>query len=123
MPADTFLETATLLELLQQPLPGAAFSNISSRISLQDFVSAITVWKERTSTLPPGRHLGHCKLLVRTYENKNAPPEIRAAASDILNLMVGMLDLASKKGFMLERWIKVINVMICKQPGVCLFEN
>jgi hypothetical protein len=123
MPADTFLETATLLELLQQPLPGAAFSNISSRVSLQDFVSAITVWKERTSTSPSGRHLGHYKLLVRTYENKNALPEIRAAAGDILNLMVGMLDLASEKGFTVERWIKVINVMICKQPGVYLLEK
>jgi hypothetical protein len=123
MPADTFLETATLLELLQQPLPGAAVSNISSRISLQDFVSAITVWKEQTSTSPSGRHLGHYKLLVRTYENKNALPEIRAAAGDILNLMVGMLDLASDKGFILERWTKVINVMIYKQPGVYLLEK
>jgi hypothetical protein len=96
MPADTFLKTETLFDL------GAAFSNISSRISLQDFVSAITVWKERTSASPSGRHLGHCKLLVRTYENKNAPPAIRAAAGDILNLMVDMLDLASVKGFMLE---------------------
>jgi hypothetical protein len=35
MPADTFLETNTLLDLLQTPLPGAAQAKISSRIKWQ----------------------------------------------------------------------------------------
>jgi hypothetical protein len=79
MPADTFLETNTLLDLLKRPLPGAADSAISSRISLHDFTSAIKVWKERTSTSPLGHHLGHYKLLVKTFENKYAAPELKAA--------------------------------------------
>ena len=33
------------------------------------------------------------------------------------------MDLASEKGFILERWIKVINVMTCKKPGVHLIEK
>jgi hypothetical protein len=49
MPADTFLETSTIIDLLKNPLPGAAQANISSRISFNNFTSAIKVWKERTT--------------------------------------------------------------------------
>jgi hypothetical protein len=41
MPVDTFLETATVLDLLKRPLPGVAKATISSRITLQDFTGAI----------------------------------------------------------------------------------
>jgi hypothetical protein len=115
MPADTFLETNTILDLLKQPLPGAADSEISSRISLHDYTSAIKVWKERTSTSPSGRHLGHYKLLVKTFD-----PELKVATGEILQLMVDIMDLASNKGFILERWTKVINVMLYKKPGIYL---
>jgi hypothetical protein len=73
MPADTFLETNMLLDLLKRPLPGAAESMISSRISLQDFISAIKVWNERTSTSPSGHHLGHYKLLVKRLATSMPP--------------------------------------------------
>ena len=49
--------------------------------------------------------------------------EVRNAAKDILTLMVQVLDLASRKGFILERWIKVINLMIYKTPGLFLIEK
>jgi hypothetical protein len=120
MPVDTFLETETVLDLLKSPLAGAAKSTISSRITLQDFIGAIKAWKERTSTSPPGCHLGHYKLLVKTYEDKTGSTYLQAAAGQILKLMVDMMDLASDKGFILDRWTKVINVMIYKKPGVYL---
>jgi hypothetical protein len=124
MPVDTFLETATVLDLLKHPLPGAAKASISSRITLQDFIGAIKAWKERTSTSPSGRHLGHYKLLVKTYEDKTSSKDLKAAAGQILNLMVDMMDLASNKGFILDRWTKVINVfMIYKKPGVYLIHK
>ena len=80
MPPVTFLETETLLDLLRTPLPGAANPNISSRITLEDFTSAIKAWKERTSTSPSGRHLGHYTLLVKTAKDSNAVEEVRNAA-------------------------------------------
>ena len=123
MPPGTFLETETILDLLRQPLPGAANSNISAHISLGDFTGAIKAWKEHTSTSPSGRHLGHYKLLVKTMEDSNAREEARSAARDILTLMVQMLALAREKGFILERWIKAINVMIYKKPCVFLIEK
>jgi hypothetical protein len=97
MPVDTFLETVTVLDLLKRPLPGAAKATISSRITLQDFTSAIKAWKERTSTSPSGRHLGHYKLLVKTYEDKTSSKDLKAVAGQILKLMVDMMDLASDR--------------------------
>jgi hypothetical protein len=123
MPADTFLETENILDLLKRPRPGAANAKISSRISLLDFTSAIKAWKERTSTSPSGRHLGHYKLIVQTYEDKHAKPEIRKAAGEILHLIVNIMDLACDKGFILDRWTTVINVMIYKKPGVYLMSK
>ena len=112
MPVDTFLETGAILELLERPLPGAKSAKISSCISMDDFTSAIHAWKERTSTSPSGHHLGHYKLLVKTFRDQHASPEIRDASGEILHLMVDILDLASEKGFILDRWTMVVNVMI-----------
>jgi hypothetical protein len=94
MPSDTFLETATILDLLKRPLPGVSQAQNSSRISLGDFVSAIKAWKECTSTSPSGRHLGHYKLLVKNMENKHAMPSVRVAATNILQLMVNIMDIS-----------------------------
>jgi hypothetical protein len=79
--------------------------------------------KERTSTSPSGRHLGHYKLLVKTYKDKTGSTDLQAAAGQILKLMVNMMDLASDKGFILDRWTKVINAMIYKKTGVYLIHK
>jgi hypothetical protein len=90
--ADTFLETQTILDLLQQPLPpGAHTADISSCISLSDF------------TTVSGRHLGHYKLLVKTLQDPNTPPDIKTAAEEILTLLVKIMDLACNKGFSLQQ--------------------
>jgi hypothetical protein len=41
----------------------------------------------------------------------------------ILKLLVPIMDLACNKGFSLQRWTKVINVMIYKKPGVFLIDK
>jgi hypothetical protein len=64
---------------------------------LEDFTGAIKAWKERTSTSPSGHHLGHYKLLVKTYEDKTSSKDLKAAAGQILKLMVDMMDLPAIK--------------------------
>jgi hypothetical protein len=123
MPQGTFLETETILDLLQTPRPGTAAAKISSRISLTDFISAIKVWNEKTHTPPSIGHLRHYKLFVKTYEDKNTAPALRAAAGEILQLMVGIMDLAGERGFTLDHWTKVVNVMIYKKVGVYLVHH
>ena len=112
IPADTFLGAKTILELLERQLPGAKNAKISSLISMDDFTSAIHGRKEQTSTSPSGRHLGRYKLLVKTFRDPHAAPKIKDAAGEILHLMVDILDLASEKGVILDRWTIVVNVMI-----------
>ena len=122
LPADTFLETRTLVELIQAAEPPTN-PNISAEISRQDFISAITVWNENTSTSPSGRHLGHYKLLVNVLKDPAAKPDTKTKASEIIDLFVSLLNLASTKGFALDRWKKVVNVMIYKKPGVYLINK
>ena len=90
---------------------------------MDDFTSAIHAWKERTSTSPSGRHLSHYKLLVKTFRDQHAEPEIRDAAGEIRHLMVDILNLASENGFILDRWTIVVNVMIYKKAGVFLMSK
>jgi hypothetical protein len=89
---------------------------------LEDFVHTIQVWNEQTSTSPSGRHLGHYKLLVSVFQDKLAKPALKEKAEEILQLFVSMLNLASTKGFALDRWKTVVNVMIYKKPGVYLID-
>jgi hypothetical protein len=87
MPSDTFLETNTIIDLLQSSkIPVEA--NISAEISLEDFVSAIQVWNENTSTSPSGRHLGHYKLLVNVFKDKLAKPALKEKAEVILRIII-----------------------------------
>jgi hypothetical protein len=117
LPADTFLETRTILDILQTS------ANIRADISFTDFVEAIQAWNENTTTSPSGRHLGHYKLLVTVFKDEFAKQELKDKAEEILNLFVSLLNLASTKGFALDRWKTVINVMIYKKPGVYLIDR
>jgi hypothetical protein len=122
MPADTFLKTITILDLLQSSeIPFNI--HISADISLVDFVSAINIWNKNTSTSPLGRHLGHYKLLVNVFQDKFAKPELKEKAEVILRLFISLLNLASTQGFALDRWKSVVNVMIYKKPGVYLIDR
>jgi hypothetical protein len=96
MSADTFFETNMLLDLIQSAkIPKKA--NISAEISFEDFISAISVWSENTSTSPSGQHLGHHKARVSACKDKHAKLELKAKATETLKLFVTLLSLASKK--------------------------
>jgi hypothetical protein len=53
MPADTFLETATILDLLKKPLPGASNSQICSRITIFPISSRRSKSGRKGLALPP----------------------------------------------------------------------
>lgn len=62
-------------------------------------------------------------MLVKPLEDKHAHPEIKTVMEDILRLMVGIMDPVSNKGFTLECWLKVTNVMIYKNQGIYLINK
>ncbi len=54
-------ETSNFIDRLQSD---DKVPKIDTEISMQDFVSGIKRWKEKTTTSPSGRHLGHLHVLL-----------------------------------------------------------
>jgi hypothetical protein len=46
---------------------------INNKITYDDFKDALKIWKEKTSTSPSGRHLGHYILLMTKIGDKTDP--------------------------------------------------
>lgn len=97
--------------------------NISADISLRDFVLAINIWNENTNTSPSGCDLGQYNLLGAVYQDKHNKPALKEISAIILQLFVSLLNLVSTKGFALDRWKTVVNIMIYKKPGVYLIDQ
>jgi hypothetical protein len=60
---------------------------------------------EKKATSASGRHLGHYKSLMDNDK--------------LVDLMCKMMSLPLKHGICLDRWLKVIDVMLVKEEGVC----
>ena len=76
---------------------------ISLEITHQDFRKAFRKWKERTSSSPSGRHLGHYKAILDC--------EIKTDYRCI------MCSLPLKYGFAPKRWSNGIKFMLEKDVG------
>ena len=72
---------------------------------------AFTKWKERTTTLPSGRHLGHYKALtVSDCEDKNE--KMKAFSLEMLSTYNVIINTALALGTPLHRWEQSIVLMI-----------
>ena len=128
VPADCFVETHTIMDILREHAASPPPS-WSPELDFDAFISAFLHWNESTSTSPSRRHLGLYKALVTTYINasgefnirpKHPPPLFQTPqdkAEQILRLIHGLASHATAYGFFLHRWIHVINVMIYKKAG------
>jgi endonuclease/exonuclease/phosphatase family metal-dependent hydrolase len=124
LPPGSFSETATVMTILNEaslhPPP-----HWPAAITFDDFIKGFLKWKESTSTSPSGRHLGIYKTLVTVYLNSSGEFDAvddgsqatKYKAEGILGLIYGLATTAARLGFYLQRWTKVINVMIYKEPG------
>jgi Reverse transcriptase (RNA-dependent DNA polymerase) len=91
--------------------------DIDEEISFDEFKTALDKWRERTTTSPSGRHLGHYKLIIRLKicDETNENIDI----SDILLKTYYFIAMtAIKLGQPLERWTEITTCMIEKIPGV-----
>ena len=77
--------------------------NISSEIRSEDFVNFWHKAKERTSSSFSGLHFGHYKCISDTKE-------LVEFNSEFLNIVVNT-------GIVLERWTKVLSIMLEKTKG------
>jgi hypothetical protein len=124
LPPGSFKETATVMTILREaainPPP-----HWPAAITFDDFIKGLLKWRESTSTSPSGRHLGIYKTLVTVYLNSSGEFDAeeegtmpsKYKAESILGIIYGLATTAARLGFYLQRWTKVINVMIYKEPG------
>jgi exonuclease III len=101
--------------------------SISAAITKEEWVGKMKVWNEATTTSPSGLHLGHHKCLIREVD---IPQEGSASAKAIealeklerhrekmLEAQITLINHAIAQKHVFERWKKVANFMIFKEPG------
>ena len=78
---------------------------------------AFTKWKERTTTSPSGRHLGHYKALtVSDGEDNNEV--MKALSFEMLSSYNVIINAALALGTPLQRWEQSIVLMIEKEKTI-----
>ena len=77
-------------------------------------------WKERTSTSPSGRHLGHFHALFRPLKaaNKEDRERLDGIRQEIIELHATMLQTAYDNEHVYKRWEYIITCMLAKEPGI-----
>jgi hypothetical protein len=76
---------------------------IDTSIANSDVHKGFSQWKEKTSTSPSGRHLGHYKAIIQN--------------ETLLTCLTKFLNLILEKGLVLTRWCNAVNIMIEKDNG------
>jgi hypothetical protein len=114
------------LRAIFQQLENPPDVEVSDVITYDDFKDALKCWKEKTSTSPSGRHLGHyISLMTKIGDDTDAIGET------ILQLHHKMLKIAQYRRRPYARWKKETEVMLEKDPGdpkidrlriICLYE-
>jgi hypothetical protein len=109
---DAFVETATVLAILQERAQNPT-TEWAPEVDFDNFLSGLLHWRETTSTLPSSRHLGLYKALATAYcnsndefanpANSNDPFDIptQEKAYQILHLIHGLATTAATCGFYL----------------------
>jgi hypothetical protein len=77
-------------------------------------------WKERTSTSPSGRHLGHFHALFRPLKAKDDDDRDRLEGirKDIIEMHAKMLQTAYDNEHVYKRWEYILTCMLGKDTGI-----
>jgi hypothetical protein len=95
----------------------------------EDFCNKLRIWSESTTTSPSGMHLGHYKSLIArhsfsstasdddlTAKFKARRNELDCRQQAIRQLRLEILNYALERGYSYQRWKKVVNTMLFKDP-------
>lgn len=94
-----------------------------AELTAADFRGKIRNWKEATTTSPSGRHLGWYKSLyapgrqTQVNSDVNESTSLRDKQGTIASLILSILNYCLRNTYVLNRWRKIVNVMIFKEPG------
>jgi hypothetical protein len=91
---------------------------LTHTITEKEIMDKYKFWPESTTTSPSGRHLGHYRALLpglRTATKQGQ--KLDSMRIDLVRLHHQMLNYALRNGHSFQRWKKVVNVMLEKDPG------
>jgi hypothetical protein len=116
-----------LLEHLKQSQAIANMEHTAS-ITADEMKGKLKVWRELTATSPSGLHLGHYKALIANHQYSNKPEdeddehkanreELDKMQADLFQLHLHLINYALERGYSYQRWQKVANSILFKEPG------
>ena len=95
--------------------------SIGASITVESFRGKIRKWRESTTTSPSGRHLGRYKALFSkgayNLEDEDEVEQFASKQSDIVKLIISVMNYCIDSGHVLEWWRTVINTMLPKDVG------
>ena len=107
--------------LLAACQPATDLDFLPAELNLKYVTGKIQAWKESTTTPPSGHHLGRYKALLSpsTYGPKSDEFKVFAhKQSEIVQLLLFLINYRLSTGYVLERWKTIVNVMIFKDDSV-----
>jgi hypothetical protein len=89
-------------------------------ITAEKMMTKYKGWKERTSTSPSGRHLGHFHALFRPMKAKDKEDRERLEwiRQEIIDLHAIMLQTAYNNEHVYKRWEYILTCMLGKDSGI-----
>jgi exonuclease III len=117
------------LRITQEMIQEESYPTITEK----EFRGKLKVWRETTSTSPSGLHLGHWKALIARHAysdeedpapsaNPEDPPPVsnrdewNHMQNELFDLHLNMINYALERGYSYQRWQKIVNTMIFKDP-------
>jgi hypothetical protein len=93
---------------------------ITITITAEKMMGKYKRWKERTSTSPSGRHLGHFHALFRPLKAKNDEDreKLEGMRAAIIELHALMLQTAYDNEHVYKRWEYILTCMLGKDSGI-----
>jgi hypothetical protein len=113
------LDTASTLFI--KHMTRQSVEDLTSSITEEEFLGKLRSWPEAMSTSPSGIHLGHYHALWKTlkYTPHTNPTETKLLEQSRalrIRAHLALLNYAVKFGYSYDRWHKIINVMLKKDP-------
>jgi hypothetical protein len=113
--------------MLSQFKRTTALDSIKSELTEAEWLGKMKVWNESTSTSPSGMHLGHHKALNKPFpipedydaDDPDSLPLCEDLRQELLKGQLQLMNYAIRHSHCYERWSKVANFMIHKEPGNC----
>jgi hypothetical protein len=91
---------------------------LPSTITSKAMMDKYKFWPKSTTTSPSGRHLGHYRVPLPGPDRDNEASRIlESKRSTLVSIHHSVMDYALTTGYSFNRWKKVVNIMLEKDPG------